>query len=197
MERKKKNKLFKIIKVRFKKENKISLFEFCKDYEIVMHKGCFIAIKLIFIIFSIIFLYIKFNRNINNNINYNLYKDIIGFEDYKKELKEIFNVTITNSSFNDGFLEINTTHKGNYTYYDYTSNIIIYKDLYNNILYTPITENNYILYSNQISKEDFSKICEEGVLLDTTKYKRNKKPKISVVIPYFNKGNVSITMCLR
>ena len=24
-----------------------------------------------------------------------------------------------------------------------------------------------------------------------------KKPKISVVIPYFNKGNLSITMCLR
>ena len=133
----------------------------------------------------------------NNKINYDIYKDIVGFEDYKKELKEIFNVTITNETFNDGFLEINTTHKGNYTYYDYTTNIIIYKDLYDNISYTPITENNTILHTNQISKEDFSKICEEGVLLDTTKYKRNKEPKISVVIPYFNKGNISITMCLR
>jgi glycosyltransferase involved in cell wall biosynthesis len=54
------------------------------------------------------------------------------------------------------------------------------------------------LQSNQISKKNFSKLCEEGVLLDKTKYKRNKNPKISVVIPYYIVSkNLTITMTLR
>ena len=103
-----------------------------------------------------------------------------------------------NSSLNKGFLEINTTHKGKFTNYDYASNIKIYKDLYENISYTPITNSNFILQSNQISIEEFSKLCEEGVLLDKTKYKRNSNPKISVVMPYYIiSNNLTITMALR
>lgn len=102
------------------------------------------------------------------------------------------------STINKGFLEINTTHKGKFTNYDYTSNIKIYKDLYKDISYTPITNSNFILQSNQISKEEFSKLCEEGVLLDKTKYRRNINPKISVVIPYYIiRKNLTITMTLR
>ena len=33
--------------------------------------------------------------------------------------------------------------------------------------------------------------------MDKTKYKRNKSPKISVVIPYYNKGFYSLNMLLR
>ena len=105
---------------------------------------------------------------------------------------------IINSILNKGFLDINTTHKGKFTYYDYASNIKIYKDLYKDISYIPITNSNYILQSNQISNNNFSKLCEEGVLLDKTKYKRNKKPKISVVIPYYIVSkNLTIIMTLR
>jgi len=103
-----------------------------------------------------------------------------------------------NSALNKGFLEINTTHKGKYTYYDYTSNIKVYKDLYKNISYTPITNSNFILQSNQISKEEFSKLCEKGELLDKTKYKRNSNPKISVIMPYYIiSKDLTITMALR
>jgi glycosyltransferase involved in cell wall biosynthesis len=49
-----------------------------------------------------------------------------------------------------------------------------------------------------MSKKKFSKLCEEGLLLDKTKYKRNKNPKISVVIPYYIVSkNLTITMTLR
>ena len=114
----------------------------------------------------------------------------------KENLKE--SNLIINSKLNKGFLEINTTHKGKFTNYDYTSNIRIYKDLYENISYTPINNSNFILQSNQISKEEFAKLCEEGVLLDRTKYKRNAFPKISVVIPfYIISKNLNITMTLR
>ena len=104
---------------------------------------------------------------------------------------------INNLTFNKGFLNINTAHKGKFSHYDYASNINIYKDLYKDILYIPITDSNSILKSDQITKEDFSKLCEEGILLDKTKYKRNPNPKISVIIPYYNKGNFSIIMNLR
>ena len=104
----------------------------------------------------------------------------------------------TNSKLNKGFLEINTTHKGKFIYYDFVSNIKVYKDLYKDISYTPINNSNYILQSNQISKEEFSELCEKGILLDKTKYKRNNIPKISVVIPYFIiRKNLNITMTLR
>ena len=89
---------------------------------------------------------------------------------------------IANQTLNKGFLKINTIHKGKFTYYDYVSNIKIYKDLYKNISYNPINNSNYILKSNELSKEEFSNLCEGGVLLDKTKYKRNSNPKISVVI---------------
>jgi len=144
--------------------------------------------KIFFIIFLII-IYLNFTKlrlfNDNNIKN--------GFIYLKKKVK--YN---TNSTLNKGFLEINTTHKGKFTYYDYASNIKIYKDLYKDISYIPITNSNFILQSNQISKEKFSKLCLKGVLLDKTKYKRNANPKISVVIPYFIiSKNLTITMTLR
>ena len=108
-------------------------------------------------------------------------------------------VIINTNSFalNKGFLNINTTHKGKFSHYDYASNIVIYKDLYKNVSYIPITDSNSIIQSSQISKEDFSKLCEDGILLDKIKYKRNIHPKISVVIPYYNNGQFSIIMVLR
>jgi len=143
--------------------------------------------KIFFIIFLIIIYlnYIKLRLFNDNNNN--------GFTYLKKKVK--YN---TNSTLNKGFLKINTTHKGKFTYYDYTSNIKIYKDLYKDISYTPINNSNSILQSNQISKEEFSKLCVKGVLLDKTKYKRNSHPKISVVIPYYIiSKKISITMTLR
>ena len=110
----------------------------------------------------------------------------------KKKVKYI------NSTLNKGFLEINTIHKGKFTHYDYASNIKIYKDLYKDISYTPINNSNFILHSHQISTKEFSKLCEEGLLLDKIKYKRNNNPKISVVIPYYIiSKNLTIIMTLR
>ena len=148
--------------------------------------------KIFFIIFlvNIYLAYIKMRLSIDNAINY--YK-INGFINLKKKLKYSINSTL-----NKGFLQINTTHKGKFQYYDYASNIEVYKDLYKDISYTPITYSNCILPSNQISPKEFSKLCEEGVLLDKTKYKRNINPKISVVIPYYIiSKTLTITMTLR
>ena len=98
---------------------------------------------------------------------------------------------------NKGFLEINTVHKSKYSLYDYKQNIIVYKDLDNNIQYIPITKSNSIIKSNLISNETYFKLCENKTLLDTTKYKRNKNPKISVVVPYYNKDKFSLFVFLR
>ena len=137
-----------------------------------------------FIIRSKIFIFIFLIIIINTIIRMDLQKKIVKFS--------------INSTLNKGFLEINTTHKGKFTYYDYAFNLKIYKDLYKDISYTPVTNSNFILQSNQISKEEFSKLCEEGVLLDKTKYRRNSNPKISVVIPYYIiRENLTITMTLR
>ena len=143
--------------------------------------------SLYFFLIIICLAYIKVRISNGNNNCYNM---------RFKNLKKV--KYCNNSTLNKGFLEINTIHKGKFSYYDYTSNIKIYKDLYKNISYTPINNSNFILKSNQISKEEFSKLCEEGLLLDKTKYKRNINPKISVVIPYYiiNK-NLTITMALR
>ena len=149
--------------------------------------------KIFYIIFFIIIYLIYIKIRLSNDKNNN-YFNKNGFTYLKK--KEV--KYSTNSTLNKGFLEINTTHKGKFRYYDYASNIKIYKDLYKDISYIPITNSNSILRSNQISKEEFSKLCEKGVLLDKTKYKRNNNPKISVVIPYFIiRKTLSITMTLR
>ena len=140
--------------------------------------------KIIFIIFLIIFMFISINMKENN---YNILE-------YEKH-KDIFNTTPL--ALNKGFLNIVTTHKVKFNHYNYSSNIAIYKDLYKNISYIPISDSNYILQSTQIPKEDFSILCEDGILLDKIKYKRSKHPKISVIIPYYNQGNYSIIMVLR
>ena len=157
----------------------------CKEikfyYNIIMKK------KIFFIIFLIMF-EMRLPKDNNNN-----FFNMVEFTNLKKKVKYS-----TNSTLNKGFLEINTTHKGKFTCYDYTSNIKVYKDLYKNISYIPITNSNFILHSNQISKKKFSKLCDEGIFLDKTKYKRNKNPKISVVIPYYIVSkNLKITMTLR
>jgi len=136
----------------------------------------------------------KLSNDINNK-NYNNKNEFTYLKKINKNKKMEY---ITNSTLNKGFLKINTIHKGKFTYYDYASNIKIYKDLYKDISYTPITNSISILQSNQISKEEFSKLCEEGILLDKTKYKRNSNPKISVIIPYYIiNENLTITMTLR
>jgi len=161
------------------------------DNKLFYHKNFMLIKKIILIIFLIIIYLVIFKLKFSNNNKIN-YFNMKGFN-FKKKAKYS-----TNSTLNKGFLEINTIHKGNFTYYDYTSNIKIYKDLYKDISYTPITNSNFILQSNQISKEEFSKLCEEGVLLDKTKYKRNSNPKISVVMPYYIiSKNLNITMALR
>ncbi len=98
---------------------------------------------------------------------------------------------------NRGFLNITTVHKSKFTYYNFTDNIIVYKDLYNNISYVPINKNNSIKQSIQISKEHYFQLCKNHILLDNTKYKRNTNPKISVIIPYFNKDKFPLSIPLR
>jgi len=158
---------------------------------IFYYKNFILRKKKIYIAFLLIIClaYIKVRlSNTNNNNYYNMR----GFKNFKK--LKYYN----NSILNKGFLEINTTHKGKFTYYDYASNIKIYKDLYQNISYTLINNSNFILQSNQISKEEFSKLCEKGVLLDKTKYKRNNNPKISVIMPYYIiSKDLTVTMALR
>ena len=61
----------------------------------------------------------------------------------------------------------------------------------------PINKINTIKKSIQISKENYFLLCENRTLLDNTKYKRNPKPKISVIIPYFNKDKFSLYIPLR
>ena len=116
---------------------------------------------------------------------------------YSEKRSNIF-INNTNSTLNNkGFLKIKTAHKSKFTYYDYKSNIIVYKDLYDNITYKSINEKNAIIPSKQISRDKYFELCEKKTLLDNTKYKRNPNPKISVVIPYYNKKKFSLYICLR
>lgn len=103
----------------------------------------------------------------------------------------------SNLENNRGFLRIKTNHKSKFTYYNYTDNIIVYKDLYSNISYVPITETNTIIKSNKVSYKKYYKICEKKLLLDQTKYKRSLKPKISVIIPYYNNDLFNLYIPLR
>ena len=175
-------------KLKFSKQKPKNL---CK----YLYRKCFILITIFLIIIIIIIIAtIFYNKNkiiIRNDRNQ---YEIINIKD---EIKSYEKRNINNTLLNKGFLKINTKHKSKFTNYDYSSNIKVYKDLYDNDEFISITDKNTILESKQISKEDFCKICEEGVLLDKTKYKRNKKPKISVVIPYYNKGNFTLHMLLR
>jgi glycosyltransferase involved in cell wall biosynthesis len=133
---------------------------------------CIIILKLNIMIACMILCFLKFN-NPKDNINISI------------KLK------------NKGFLNITTIHKSKYNYYNYTDNILIYKDLDNNISYVPINQNNAIKESIKISKENYFQFCENKTLLDNTKYKRNNKPKISVIIPYYNKDKFSLYTPLR
>ena len=172
MDKKGENILFVNNKMK-KKKNKLKFFQNKTKYlQTLLQPIYIIIIFILIIIISLLY---------NNKI-----KKYINKINKEKESKP-----------NKGFLKINTLHKLKYTHYNYSSNIIIYKDLYDNITYVPITDTNTILEEKQLSKEEFSKICEEGILLDKTKYKRNKNPKISVVIPYYNKNLFSIKMPLR
>ena len=107
--------------------------------------------KKFFIIFIII-IYLHINKMILSNDNNNNYYKIRGFTNLKQ--KKIVKKS-TNSTLNKGFLEINTTHKGKFAYYDYNSNIKIYKDLYKDISYTPITNSNFILNQIKYQKKNF------------------------------------------
>ena len=111
--------------------------------------------------------------------------------------KKIINNTFSLKIKNKGFLNINVIHKSKFTFYNYADNIIVYKDLYENITYMPINENNTIRESFQISKENYFSLCENKTLLDNTKYKRNNMPKISIIIPYYNKDKYSLYIPLR
>ena len=108
-----------------------------------------------------------------------------------------YNANISVKKNNKNFLNIKTVHRSKFTYYNYTDNIIIYKDLYNYISYVPINKKKNIKESIQISKENYYQLCENQTLLDNTKYKRNPKPKISVIIPFYNKEKFSLCIPLR
>ena len=56
---------------------------------------------------------------------------------------------------------------------------------------------NSIKETFQISEKNYFKLCESQTLLDKTLYKRNNKPKISVIIPYYNKDKFSLYIPLR
>ena len=94
-------------------------------------------------------------------------------------------------------MNIKTYHKGKYTKYNYADNIKVYKDLYNDIPYTPINESNSIIPSVQYSNEDYFKLCDSKKLLDETKYKRSKNPKITAIIAYYNKNKFNLYLPLR
>ena len=94
-------------------------------------------------------------------------------------------------------ININITHKSKSTKYNYEKNIIVKKDLFKNISYIPINESNFIIKTKKIFNETYFELCENKTLLDDTKYKRNKKPKISVIIPLYNKNKFSIYIPLR
>ena len=113
-----------------------------------------------------------------------------------KNINEIDN-NKNNITNNKGFIKINTYHKGKYDYYNFTDNIKVYKDIYKDIKYKTIDESNTIIPSHQYSNDDYFKLCESKKLLDETKYKRNKNPKISVIIAYFNRNKFSLYIPLR
>ena len=106
----------------------------------------------------------------------------------------IHNLNISDN--NKGFLDIKAYHKGKFTKYDYNENNKVYKDLYNNISYTPINEFNAIIPSIQYSNNDYFKLCESKKLLNETKYKRSPNPKISVIVAYFNRNKFSLYVAL-
>ena len=143
-----------------------------KNIKISILNKKFLA-KIIIIFFYLILYFLQIN-NLKDNIN-------------------TFYLKIKNK----GFLNITTIHKSKFTFYNYSNNIIVYKDLFENITYMPINENNTIRESFQISKENYFALCENQTLLDNTKYKRNNKPKISVIIPYYNKDKFSLYIPLR
>ena len=124
-------------------------------------------------------------------------------EEQEKEKNKEKGKTDTNNDNNNnitnnrGFLNIKTYHKGKYTKYNYTDNIKVYKDLYNDIPYTPIDESNSIIPSVQYSNEDYFKLCDSKKLLDETKYKRIKNPKITAIIAYYNKNKFNLYLPLR
>lgn len=131
-------------------------------------------VVIIFIIFYILYFYCTFKKKDN----------------YLEKMPSNF---ITNK----GYLNVNPTHKSKFDHYNYTENIIVYKDLYKNISYAPITENNSIANADKISKEKYFKLCENKTLLDNKKYKRSINPKISVIMPYYNKNKFSLFIPLR
>ena len=106
-------------------------------------------------------------------------------------------IIIYKESTNNNNNNINTTHKSIFTSYNYTDNIIVYKDLYNDIVYTPINERNTIIESTPISRDKYFELCDKKILLDNTKYKRSKNPKISIIIPYYNKNKFNLYVPLR
>ena len=127
-------------------------------------------------------------------------KDKEKIEDKNKDEQIINSDIIHNiniSGNNKGFLNITTHHKGKFTKYDINENNQVYKDLYNSISYTPITENNTIIPSTQYSNDDYFQLCESKKLLDETKYKRSPNPKISVIVAYFNRNKFNLYVALR
>ena len=68
-------------------------------------------------------------KKINNNNYEVMYITLI--PNKRNNTKAIYS---TNLTINKGFLEVNTTHKGKFTHYDYASNIKIYKDLFKDII---------------------------------------------------------------
>jgi len=115
-------------------------------YIIFNKKKIFFIIFLIIIYFNYTNLRLFNDNNINNKFT------------YLKRKKVKYS---TNSTLNKGFLEINKTHKGKFTYYDYASNIKIYKDLYKDISYTPITNSNSILPSIKYQKKNIQNYAKK------------------------------------
>ena len=102
-----------------------------------------------------------------------------------------------NHENNKGFIKINTTHKSTFSYYNYTDNIQVYKDIYYDESDISVNESNAISKSKLISNQNYFELCQNKALIDKTKYKRSIKPKISVIIPYYNKDKFSLYTPLR
>jgi glycosyltransferase involved in cell wall biosynthesis len=147
-------------------------------------------LKIVILLSFFIYYFIYFRKpktieqyNDNNNIN----------DNYNNR-----NNILSNSKQNNkGFLKITTIHKSKYEKYNYKENIIVYKDIYNDITYTPIDESNAIIKSDLVGNKTYYELCQQQTLLDKTKYKRSAKPKISVITPMYNKDKFSIYISLR
>ena len=84
-------------------------------------------------------------------------KKILSYNEKQRIYKEQSQILMSNFINDKGYLKLNPKHKSKFTHYNYSENIIVYKDLYKNISYMPITKDNSIVFSKRVPKEEYYK----------------------------------------